>query len=85
MRHKTAIVNARIDPMLKNQAENIFHDIGLSSAEAIRLFYKQVCLSDGLPFPIKIPNKITQQAILDADSGKTYKAKTVEELFNGLK
>lgn len=60
--HKSAVVNARVEPHLTNMAENIFHKPGLSPAEAIRLFYVQVCLNKGLPFEIKIPNKTTQKA-----------------------
>ncbi len=82
--HKVATINARIEPKIKTQAETILHKIGLSSAEAIRLFYKQICLNKGLPFPVKIPNKKTLKAIHDADTGKTHKAKSVDELFEDL-
>ena len=51
---KGATVNARIERELKQQAEAILHDVGLSSAQAIRLFYKQVCLKKGLPFEDQI-------------------------------
>ena len=37
--HKIATVNARMEPELKDKAETIFHKVGLSSAEAMRLFY----------------------------------------------
>lgn len=82
--HKTAIVNARIAPMLKIRAENILNKTGLSSAEAIRLFYTQVCLNNGLPFAVKIPNKITQKAMRDAELRRTQKAKSVDALLAKL-
>lgn len=41
--HKVAIINTRIEPKLKSEAEHILHKLGLTSAEAIRLFYKQIC------------------------------------------
>ena len=47
--YKVATINTRIEPALKVQAEAILHEVGLTSAEAIRLFYKQVCLQHGLP------------------------------------
>ena len=81
MMHKSAIVNARIEPALKIKAEHILHKTGLSSAEAIRLFYTQVCLNEGLPFPVRIPNAGTQKAIHDAMHRKTKKVKSVEALF----
>ena len=81
---KNAIVHARIDSDLKNQAENILHKIGLSSAEAIRLFYNQISLHNGLPFEVKIPNATTLKAMHDADIRKTHKAKSVDDLFSEL-
>ena len=82
--HKAAIINTRIEPKLKTKAEAILHKVGLTSAEAVRLFYKQICLQRGLPFDVKIPNKETLKAMHDADTGKTRKAKSVDALFEDL-
>jgi DNA-damage-inducible protein J len=82
--HKVATVNARMEPELKDKAETIFHKVGLSSAEAMRLFYKQVCLHNGLPFDVRIPSKETIKAMRDADKRKTHKANGVDELFDDL-
>lgn len=82
--HKAATINTRIEPKLKSQAETILHKIGLSSAEAVRLFYTQICLNNGLPFEIKIPNKATIKAIQNANKRNTKKAKNIEELFKNL-
>lgn len=82
--HKIATINARIEPDLKTQAESILNNIGLSSAEAIRLFYKQVCLNKGLPFAVKIPNAKTAKAMQAADNGETYKASSTQALFNNI-
>jgi DNA-damage-inducible protein J len=82
--HKVATVNTRIEPKLKIKAEAILHEVGLTSAEAVRLFYKQVCLHNGLPFEVKIPNKQTIKAMRDADKRKTHKAKSVDDIFKDL-
>ena len=82
--HKVATINTRIEPKLKAQAESILNKVGLTSAEAVRLFYMQVCLHKGLPFEVKIPNEETLKAMHDADKRKTHKAKSVEELFDNL-
>lgn len=82
--HKVATVNTRIEPKLKSQAETILHRVGLTSAEAVRLFYMQVCLHKGLPFEVKIPNEETIKAMHDADKRKTHKAKSVDDLFDNL-
>ena len=82
--HKIATVNARIEPRLKTQAETILLRVGLTSAEAIRLFYRQICLNKGLPFSVKIPNKRTIAAIEEAKAGKAHKAKSVTQIFEDL-
>ena len=50
------MVQARMEPELKANAESIFSDLGLNSAQAITIFYKQVELSGGLPFKVVVPN-----------------------------
>jgi len=80
----SATVNTRINPALKNRAELILHKIGLTSAEAVRLFYTQVCLNKGIPFRVNIPNKTTIKAMKDADDGRTHKAASVDKLFSEL-
>ena len=82
--NKAATVNARIEPGLKMQAESILHKVGLSTAEAIRLFYSQVCLQNGLPFEVKIPNKKTRAAIEELESGKGHRYKTMSDVWDSL-
>lgn len=48
---------AMIDMSLKIAAEKVFESLGLTPSEAIRLFYKQVELHQGLPFEVKIPER----------------------------
>lgn len=67
--NKTERIHARIDPVLKASAEAVFEKVGLSPTEAIRLFYKQVELHDGLPFSVNVPNKETLGAFRDLDRG----------------
>jgi len=82
--HKVATINTRIEPKLKTRAETILRKVGLTSAEAVRLFYMQVCLNNGLPFEVKIPNKETIKAMDDADKRKTLRVKSVDKLFEDL-
>jgi DNA-damage-inducible protein J len=67
---KTETIRARVDAKLKAQAEGVLAKLGLNASEAIRLFYKQVALRDGLPFDVTLPNAETRQALSDADEGK---------------
>ena len=52
---KSAMIRARVDPGLKEDAENIFEALGLSATQAITLFYQQVKWVRGLPFEVWIP------------------------------
>lgn len=55
MATKTANLYARIEPDVKNQAESILEELGISASSAITMFYKQIILHRGLPFDVKLP------------------------------
>ena len=63
---KTDMIRARVEPGLKRDVEEVFSALGLSTTEAITLFYKQVVVHHGLPFDVRIPNRETLEAITDA-------------------
>ena len=67
---KTSSVRARIEPELKGKAEHIFQQLGLTTTQAITLFYRQVELKKGLPFDVAIPNEITRKTFSDTDAGR---------------
>lgn len=52
---KTANLYARIEPDVKEQAENILSALGIPVSNAINMFYKQIILQRGLPFEVKLP------------------------------
>ncbi len=59
-------VRARIDSNLKNEVEAIFHELGLTTSQAITLFLKKVKIEKGIPFELKIPNETTIKAMNEA-------------------
>lgn len=63
---KTEMIRARIEPSVKQDAEEILKNLGLSVTEAITLFYRQVVMHRGLPFLVKLPNETTRAALEDA-------------------
>ena len=71
---KPDMIRARIDPDLKVRAEAILQAIGLNASDAIRLFYSQITLHQGLPFDVRIPNAETRKAIRDARAGTNVTA-----------
>lgn len=48
--------------------------LGLTPTEAITLFYKQVALYRGLPFPVRIPNAATRRALREAQDRKNIES-----------
>ena len=82
---KTATVRARIEPDLKEEVENLFHELGLSTTDAINIFYKQVKLRHGFPFEVAIPNKLTKKVLKETDEGKNLIShKDTDDMFNNL-
>ncbi|MBE2180942.1 MAG: type II toxin-antitoxin system RelB/DinJ family antitoxin [Chthoniobacterales bacterium] len=79
---KTAAVHSRINPDIKERAEAILDQLGLSPTEAIRMFYTQITLRNGLPFAVEIPNSETLAAIEDSRKGRRLqKHNSLEELL----
>ena len=70
---KTAMIRARTDSNLKEKVELIFDKLGLNATSAINIFYKQVLLSHGLPFDVKVPNATTLKAMKEARSARTVR------------
>lgn len=82
---KTAMIRARTDSQLKEKVEEIFDELGLNATAAINIFYRQVLLSHGLPFDVRIPNAVTVKAMKEAKSGRTTKGfKNAEAMFKSL-
>ena len=70
---KSATIRARIEPELKAEAEAVLAKIGLSPSDLIGMTYRQVVMQQGLPFPARIPNAETREAIAeDADTLEGY-------------
>ncbi len=67
---KTATVRARLEPRLKKEAEKLFNRLGLTTTQAITLFYHQVKLRKGLPFDVVIPNETTRKTFENTDVGR---------------
>jgi DNA-damage-inducible protein J len=82
---KTASINARIEPEVKEKAESIFAAIGISASEAISMFYRQVTFRRGLPFDVCIPNATTIAALeeLERRGGEVVHGPT-SQLFDEI-
>ena len=72
--------SVKLDKAAKDEAKRIFSQLGLTMGEAFNLFLHQVTLNKGLPFEVKIPNKLTQQVIEEARKGENINNFSVDEL-----
>jgi len=85
MMAKSTAISARINPELKQNVEQIFHELGLSASQAITLFYRQVELQQGLPFEVKLPNPTTLEALRQAEARDNLQSfNNVDDLFEDL-
>ena len=71
---KTEFIRTRIEPELKKKGEAVLREIGLSTSEAVSMFFRQIVMQHGLPFAAKIPNAETIAAFNeDMSKAKRYK------------
>jgi len=61
-----ATVRARVDETLKFEAENILHEIGINTSQAINIFLKKVVAEHGIPFELKVPSARLKIAMEEA-------------------
>ncbi len=79
---KTAVVHARIEPDTKRRAESVLRKLGITPTEAIRIFYRQITLRGGLPFPVEIPNELTVTTLEKSRLGEEVEEfHSLDEMF----
>ncbi len=84
--NNTATINARIDPETKNQAVKILHSLGLTTTQAIYVFFKQIIYTGGIPFELKVPNETTVDTFKKTDAGRElHRVSGIKELARELK
>lgn len=85
MMAKTATIRARIDPELKAEVEKLFDKMGLSTTEAINLFYRQVKMRNGLPFSVVVANKTTERVFKETDTKRNLiRCEDTDDMFQKL-
>ena len=53
---KSSSVFSRVEPELKEQAEEVLSQLGIPMANAINLFLRQIVLRRGIPFDVRLPH-----------------------------
>jgi DNA-damage-inducible protein J len=82
---KTATIQTRVDPVVKKNAQEILKKLNITMSEAISLYLAQIALHRGIPFELKIPNKLTATTLVESEDGKNlHTANSVDQLFQEL-
>jgi DNA-damage-inducible protein J len=79
-----AIVRARIDEHIKEEATIVLEAIGLTLSDAIRIMLTRVAREKALPFEPLVPNKKTIEAMKEARRGNLPSFSSVEDLMADL-
>ena len=81
------MLHVRMDDDLKEQGNAVLEAIGLSAADAVRLFYKRVVAEQAIPLELKVPNAKTRAAMREADEiilARRARFETAEDLIDSL-
>ena len=79
-----AVVRARIDEQIKEEASIVLAAMGLTLSDAFRIMLTRIAREKALPFEPLVPNKATIAAMKEARSGKLASFDSVEALMANL-
>lgn len=92
----TSAVYARIDTGLKEHAETILHQLGISPSSAIQMLYSQIVLTQSFPLSLHLPeyrpttigslsreelDRELEKGLQSLEKGKAYTADEVDQLL----
>lgn len=96
MAKKSANVLARVEPDTKEKAESVMAKLGVPASVVINMLYKQIVLTNSIPFSLSIPaapaaldemdtdtfNSIMQKGL---DEAKADRSRPASEVFSELR
>ena len=53
---KSATLNLRVNPSLKQEAESVLDRLGIPMSTAVDMYLNQIVLVGGIPFAVTLPN-----------------------------
>ena len=77
---KTMMLNVRVSPSVKQQAEDLLKQLGIPMATAIDMYLRQITLTGGIPFSLALPKA---PAALNADTCLLYTSWVMRFLRGG--
>lgn len=79
MAAKTANVIARVEPEIKEKAEAIMAKLGIPASVVINMLYKQIVMTNSIPFSLSLPSAPMARDEMDADAFNTIMRNGLEE------
>jgi len=79
-----AVVRARIDERIKEEAAAVLASMGLTVSDAFRLMLTRIASEKALPFEPLVPNAETIEAMKEARRGKLESFDRVDSLMANL-
>ena len=79
-----ALVQTRINEVVKDEASAVLASMGLTVSDAVRLLLTRIAHDKALPFEPLTPNSETIAAMHEARRGKLKSFKSVETLMTDL-
>jgi DNA-damage-inducible protein J len=81
---ENAVVRARIDERIKNEAAAVLAAMGLTVSDAFRLLLVRIAKDQALPFAPLVPNEETIEAMKAARRGELTTVKSTDDLLARL-
>ncbi|MEW9810156.1 MAG: type II toxin-antitoxin system RelB/DinJ family antitoxin (plasmid) [Candidatus Symbiodolus clandestinus] len=79
-----AVVRARIDERIKEEATIVLSAMGLTPSDAFRMLLTRIAREKALPFEPLVPNAVTIAAMKEARQGGLKSFFSVEDLMADL-
>ena len=84
---RTSNVFARVEPEIKEQAEQVLDQLGIPMSNAVSMFLRQIVLQRGIPFEMKLvafgsltkkqKDAELEKGMADIRAGRTHSAQSV--------
>ena len=91
MASKTANVTARVQPEIKQQAEDILERLGIPVSVLIDSLYRQIIMTNSIPYSFKLPTIETRDTMTEEqfhavmakglEEAKAEKGKGIDDAF----
>jgi DNA-damage-inducible protein J len=79
-----AVVRARVNEQIKDEASVVLEAMGLTVSDAFRIMITRIAKEKALPFEPLVPNAETIEAMKEARAGKLKSFNSIDDLMADL-